>query len=287
MARILAVQPDPTQSFELHRVLDEWTGADIVFVDSLDAALTAIDRSVPDLILLGALIPPAHEDDLLGYLRALPDAQHVQALGIPLLATPAPDPSPGRSLRRAGKRRPRPKPAGCDPRMFACDVATYLWRAQSIRMEMDQLRAGELPQRAFERRTARRWAPAEVPWLASVRLVTGEAELVNISAGGALLWTGVRPYPRPAGDPRAGTDPGHGLTIRLASGEEVPAPGRVVRCRLRSSEDGQAHYEVAFRFDESAGIYVPTDTALARTTAPLGLQRPFATPEVAWADGRF
>ena len=48
------------------------------------------------------------------------------------------------------------------------------------------------------------------------------------------------------------------MTFRLASGAEVRATGRVLRCHVGSLESGRILYDVAFRFDESVGLNFPT-----------------------------
>src|SRR5262245_28145320 len=90
MALILAIQSDPAQSGGLCDVLRESGGADVLVVDSVDRALTVLDSTIPDLILVDALASPGDMDHLLGYLRVLPDAGHVQTLSVPVIQLAVP-----------------------------------------------------------------------------------------------------------------------------------------------------------------------------------------------------
>jgi hypothetical protein len=86
VALVLAIEPDHRQATTLKRVVRELVKADLVLVDSRDAAITAIDSQIPDVILVTALLSPRDEEELVTHLRALEGAEHLQTHTIPQLA---------------------------------------------------------------------------------------------------------------------------------------------------------------------------------------------------------
>src|SRR5688500_20216819 len=75
VALVLAIEPDIRQGTILKRIVRELVGADLVLVESRDAAIAAIDRQIPDVILVTALLSPRDEDELVSHLRALDGAE--------------------------------------------------------------------------------------------------------------------------------------------------------------------------------------------------------------------
>ena len=271
MSWLLAVQPDPIQA-------DAWRGTfhghiadEVVVVESLDAALSLIDRRLPDVVLLPTLIPAAVEDYLLTYLGAIPSAGHVQILRLPQLECADHSPSvnsPKRRTRLLFPWRRRHEPSGpslpvCDAARFARDVASYLAGAKAIKREIELGRARVMSSGA-ERRGGPRFASREVPWVSVVRLGNDQAELIDVSLRGALLQT----PSRPEHELLRLTDPNvrrrSRVTFELKWGREVHATGRVVRC-VHSNTGDRAHYEIAFSFDDSVGLHLPSVEALVRT----------------------
>jgi hypothetical protein len=256
MAYILALQPDPEQASALRGAIRAATKAEILIVNNTEAALAAIDRRVPDLVLLHALMAPTDDEHFVACLLALPDAAHVQVLRLPLLQPPPAPPTPWLSRLRA-RTAPAPIPHACHPGLFAADVIRYLTRASLLKKDIERRRAGEA-ERGSDRRRAPRWSPTDVPWVSSLQLAAGEqAELIDISTGGALVRTHERPK-LPSLRRVHELGPATGLTLHLTSGEHVRVAGRVIRCRPESTGHHRALYEVAFRFDESADLYLPT-----------------------------
>ena len=259
-ALILAVQTDSAQAARLVHALRERVKAEVVVVSTTDAALSVIDKHVPDVILLHALVLPAEEEYLIAYLRTLRNADHVQIITVPQLESSSDrDRAKPFLLRGLKQRSARIGAVGCDSRLFAADVVGYLRRAYEIQHQIYQRKADEKPFGGADRRGGHRWSPREMPWVSSVRLVAGEqAELINLSASGALVRTRVRPalssLKQLDSDSRART----GLAFQLTSGAEVCATGRVVRCQVGSVGGDPIQYHVAFRFDESIGLELPT-----------------------------
>ncbi len=137
---VLAIEPDLRQAAIVKRVVREKALADVMVVDSRDAAIEALRTSMPDVLLLTALLSPRDEDDLMAHLRTLDNAGHLQTHTIPQLAS-ALGPGEGKSSRgllSAFRRKKEAEPiaAGCDPDLFAEEVRVYLQRAADKKREL-------------------------------------------------------------------------------------------------------------------------------------------------------
>ena len=280
MSWLLVVQSDPVQADALRGTFRGNIANEVVVVESLDAALSLIDRRLPDVVLLPTLIPAAVEDYLLTYLGAIPDAGHVQIVRLPHLEcsdnSPSDDSpsdnspsdnSPKWLTRLPFPWRRRPEPPGpslpvCDPTTFVRDVASYLAGATAIKRQIELGRA-RVMSHGVERRSGPRFASREVPWVSVVRLGDDQAELIDVSLRGALLQT----PSRPEHEFLRRTDPNvrrrSRVTFELEWGREVHATGRVIRC-VPSKAGDRAHYEIAFSFDDSVGLHLPSTEALVR-----------------------
>jgi len=253
---VLAIQPDLAQAVLLRDALLEQVDGEVVVVETTEAALSVIDKRVPKVILLHALLPVREEDYLAAYLRTLVNTGHVQVIGIPHLEPPSAPVPPKRSLFGALKLKKATRiKVGCEARSFSADVAAYLAHADEI-TELNQYRKGyDEPPGASERRGGYRWSPRDIPWVSSVRFTGVEkADLINVSSGGALVRTHSRPglHSLTYGDSDSRARPR--LTFQLASGAEVCATGQVIRFQAGSPNNGRVLYTVAFRFDESVSL---------------------------------
>ena len=136
MALVLTIEPDRHQASAVRRIITERHLAELVLVDTKDAAVAAIAEQIPDLILVTAWLAPGDEDELVGYLRTLDDASHLQTLTIPQLAAPPESHSLMRRLFKPLARRGEKEGlTGCDPAIFAEEIATYLERAVELKSE--------------------------------------------------------------------------------------------------------------------------------------------------------
>jgi hypothetical protein len=135
MSLVLAIEPDRAQADALRAILDGRLGAPLTVVASKDDALAAIDREIPDLVLVTQLLSPREEDELVAFLRTLENASHLQLLTIPRLGRAEMVPQAKKSsLFGFGKKKgPVQAPEGCDPAEFAEQVASYLLRAREVR----------------------------------------------------------------------------------------------------------------------------------------------------------
>jgi hypothetical protein len=132
---ILAIEPDKRQAAHLTSMARHTLKAEIILADSADRALASLGDRVPDLILTPALLPPRDETAIAERLRQLNSrAAHVQTLTVPVLATPRRN-SPARGVLSALRRdKSADGPVdGCDPAVFAEQVADYLERATAER----------------------------------------------------------------------------------------------------------------------------------------------------------
>ncbi len=132
MSLILVIQPDPSQARVLHDVAHR-IGAELEIVDSSARAVAAIERQVPDLILLSSLLSPRDEDTLMASLRALEGAAHLQTLAIPQFRAAEVEKKGKKSAFRFGKKPKAAVSVGCDPAAFGDEVVTQLARASEIR----------------------------------------------------------------------------------------------------------------------------------------------------------
>ena len=136
MSLVLAIERDAAQAEILRDVLRGRMGAELVVVTSRTAAIAAIKKQVPDLILVTALLSPRDEEALVAHLRSMENATHLQTLTIPQFQ------KPDAAAKKSGgffSRKKAPAASGCDPAVFADEVATYLARAREVRKEAELL----------------------------------------------------------------------------------------------------------------------------------------------------
>jgi hypothetical protein len=134
MPLVLAIEPDRRQAAQLTNIVRQRVGADLVLADTTESALESIGNRVPDLVLVPALLSPQDDAALATALRVIATAAHVQMLTIPVLAAPR----PARPARRGmlssllGEKADA-APDGCEPAVFAEQIAEYLARGAEER----------------------------------------------------------------------------------------------------------------------------------------------------------
>ena len=77
MPFILALKPDQRQASLLRQVITADVNAELLVVDSRDAAIAALSARVPEVILLTALLSPRDEEELISQLRTRDSVEHV------------------------------------------------------------------------------------------------------------------------------------------------------------------------------------------------------------------
>ena len=133
MSLILAIEPDRRQVAHLISIVRHVQGAELILADTTERALESIGNNVPDLILVPALLSPQDDAALAAALRVIATAAHVQMLTIPTFATPKPAAKKGvlsAFRRKASNDAPL---EGCDPKVFAEEIASYIERANEER----------------------------------------------------------------------------------------------------------------------------------------------------------
>ena len=189
MSYVLAIEPHPEQAGILSHAVRRAVHTTLTVVDSLDAAIAAIDDEVPHLVLVPSLMPPNEESELLTRLREFRQDTAPQILVTPALAPRERQPPPRpRLFQRLRARDERPEP--CDPSAFADQISVYLNHADRRRYETwqpESVRFGPGPGRGgADRRAAVRFE--RLHWVKA--LVDGApVDLVDLSVTGVQVLT--------------------------------------------------------------------------------------------------
>jgi hypothetical protein len=178
MSYVLAIEPHPEQASILSDHVGARTRTKLTVVESMDAAMTAIDKAIPKLVLLSALIPTHEESHLIARLRDL--AQAPEVLFIPALARPG-----ARQPRRTLIDRFRKwnvRPTGCNPSAYADQLSVYLrqWRPK----EPVAILGPPPGEAGADRRTAARLE--RVDW-ATVLIDGAAVDVIDLSPTGAQI----------------------------------------------------------------------------------------------------
>jgi len=297
MPRILAIEADAKRRRALTTLVREHVKANLVVVDSVRAAITAINDRAPDLIIAPALLPPPDEAELLSHMKGLDTAPYVQMLTLPALDMLVDTPAEG--TRRRGffgpvfNRRPIVLGLQYDRSMVASQIADGLQRARELRMEYAAMlaykeamehtppepglvlaRSGgrlqtseaiieqQMRERAREeRRIALRKGLGDLPWLSGVKLSWGaELQLINISSTGVLVETGSK------------FAPGSTTTLHLCGPEtNLVVPVRFIRSDVSRIDGLGVRYRAAAAFAKEIDLAGPRREAGQPATPPQAL----------------
>jgi hypothetical protein len=133
MFLIVAIEPDRGRGVRLSTMVRAHLKAELVLAAGAMQAIEMLRGRVPDVLLTAPLLPSREEAAIADYLRHLgPAAAHVQTLTIPLLAESAAERGPLRSAFWR-ERSKATEPEGCDPAVFAEQIAEYLREAHDRR----------------------------------------------------------------------------------------------------------------------------------------------------------
>ena len=200
MPLILAIEPDRRQASQLKR-LTRGCAADLVLADTTEHALEAIGNRIPDLVLVPALLSPQDDAALATALRVIAAAAHVQTLTIPVFAAPV---APARGGVLAKWRRGRTTPAssqGCDPAVFAEQIAAYLAEAAAAREALTPAEEiAEEPARPVQPAEPAPAPPAE-PEEDEWEPIVLEAEPIVLEAEPIVVAIDPEPVPEPVPEP--------------------------------------------------------------------------------------
>lgn len=83
MRSVLAIEPSADRAAQLRAVAQRHLGDSLTLVDSVNSAIAAVHRLVPELILISPSLPPDKKAELIAGLRALPNTTAVQTLTTP------------------------------------------------------------------------------------------------------------------------------------------------------------------------------------------------------------
>ena len=136
MQLILAIDSDPRRAEQLATLVHARLTVDLVQATSAGEGLHALQDRIPDLILTAPLLSPFDDGVLDEYLRDLGAAgAHVQTVRIPVLSTGHKKAALAKRLFLLGRKQPTSAatPDGCDPKVFADEIAAYLSRAAGAR----------------------------------------------------------------------------------------------------------------------------------------------------------
>jgi hypothetical protein len=154
MQLILAIDSDPRRSEQLANLVRARLEAELVQATSAGEGLHALRDRVPDLILTSPLLSPFDDGVLDEYLRDLgAAATHVQTVRIPMLSTAPRKKSAANRLFSLGRKKAPQSaatPDGCDPKVFADEIAHYLTRSLEEKSVSAQAAAQKAPQRFVE-----------------------------------------------------------------------------------------------------------------------------------------
>ena len=83
MGRVLAIEPEASQADALRQFVRDELGAELVLVSSAYAAVVAINRQTPDVVLFSESVTEKHRDRVLDHLRSTIKPAVPQRLTLP------------------------------------------------------------------------------------------------------------------------------------------------------------------------------------------------------------
>jgi hypothetical protein len=131
MDLILAIEPDDAQAAVLGRMLPDRVGAELLVVSTAEAGVAALDRRVPDVLLVGRDAPADAIERLVAALSA--NGLVPQQLPVPELRIEEETPRKAWRLPFGRTRQVAAVAEGWDPTLFAEQVATCLDKARRNR----------------------------------------------------------------------------------------------------------------------------------------------------------
>jgi hypothetical protein len=183
MSYVLAIEPNREHADLLRERVSRRHGAAIV-VESVESAIPAIERELPSIILVSALLPPRDEQGLIERLRTLPWNTAPEILITPSLPQGAEARAHATSRRRLFDRRARaPQPAEHLPPAFDDQLSQYLALAEARRSAFVPAPPEPDPSPADRRASLR---VGDVEW-ARARINGTPVKLVDLSTTGAQI----------------------------------------------------------------------------------------------------
>jgi DNA-binding NarL/FixJ family response regulator len=261
---ILVLEPDFERGERLKQLICERVDAEVVVVPSARAAIAAMSSQIPDVILTSVLLPPRDDAQLRAHLKQLDTASEPRVLMLPLASDPGEFTSASRRGRftffgrRFFARCATPLRPAYDRSTIGAQIETALEQSRrtrsrcltrlpenSMNHEADQASVTPanvppiLQPVAARSQRARRWAPADLPWLGSVQTAWGQqVRVLNISGSGMLVESSSK------------LAPGSSTEFSLSGpGTEVVMPARVVRSEVAAVDGRGVKYQTATVFE--------------------------------------
>ena len=254
--RILAVEPDSTHAEALEQFLHSSVTADVLIVDSVNAAKAALARITPAVVLVSELVPADDDVALTAHVRSVATAKALPILGVPAMAASDEDLAPAprgllRLISSSGTLANGPRTR------LARRQAALRQALQTILQAQSASGAAGASAPAHQPR-AGRWKGENIPWLSRVTMPLGlEVRLVNISRSGLLI---ASPGRFAIGQPAA---------FELQGRLRVVVQGRFVRAAPKPDDHGM--YHSAAIFDDDLPLFAaPGGGPPVKITSDLG-----------------
>jgi hypothetical protein len=281
--RVLVIEPDPVRGGALKALLDDDDQLSTDVVPSIAAAVRAIERDVPDLILTTALLPPHEGSDLIGRLKQMPHTRHVPVVDIPAgvpTSIDAPRPRSPYLLGVFSRRKTAPRQRGFDVAALRSQILEYIDEARASQtpvfgdsfpesglahpgsMALVPTKSGALvpthdTRGGRERRRARRRRREEMPWLWTVKLPWGsDVRVVDMSSTGMLIETA------------ADLNPGGYVNLKMIGEQENLVMSAYAVRSEPSWLDAGVVYRVALQFSHELATFGRYPLSLAAALRP-------------------
>jgi hypothetical protein len=267
-AQVVAVEPDVRSAAALAALFDGHDQISIEVVATIGAAVDAIERCVPDLIMTTPLLRAAEEADLIARLKRIPDARHVPVVHIPAGVTPASAASEPASGRFGIFRRRTSAAHACDVAALQAQMLEYIRDARRSQTTSGlqariadppgmvpettalvpargiALASAEALRSGRERRRARRRRREDMPWLWTVKLPWGsDVRVLDMSSTGMLIETAAQ------------LDAGGTVELKMIGEEEnLVMPAHTIRAEPAWMESGVI-YRVGLEFAEELDTF--------------------------------
>lgn len=241
-SRILAVEPDPANAHALKQFVQSCVTADVLVVESVAAAKTALAQLTPDVVLVSELVTADDDVALTAHVRAGVAGRALPILAVPAMAGAEEDTA---QLPRGVLRLIASGGSLADgPRtILARRQASLRHALQAILQPRPGTVTAPVALSPHHARAAR-WKGDNIPWLTRVTMPLGlEVRLVNISRSGLLIESRGRFL---SGQPAA---------FELHGRLRLVVPGRFVRAAANA--DGDGYFQSAAVFDDDLPLFAP------------------------------
>jgi hypothetical protein len=254
---ILALEPDQACGRRLREMVAHRTGADVVVVPTVDAAIAKLSTRLPDAILTSTLLPPQQEALLHSHLKQFDERSTPPVLMVPPIGDLTGDAAPRRGLFLLG-RRTRTSPMPYDASAIAARIEDAIAEsrrrqaersadlADRVTISEESLQSILKPEIAGNIRRFRspRCTPDEIGWLTGAKTSFGlPVRILNISGSGMLLEASDK------------ITAGSSTEIQLYGMDKtIVVPSRVVRADVAAVNTRGVKYHMAAAFHQKIDL---------------------------------